>query len=161
AVEAAGARGGPLPGYSPHPTPVEEVGSKGEAVLRSVAARPTPTVMGALGTALGPNTPSDNRGWVQHPRFFSVPLSTPLGDCPLIPCRLLCQLEACAASRGRFSSRAASARCPLGELAHGYPASQEVPSLEPPGLHDPGLHSRRPPPRGRPRLLPARHRPPT
>jgi transposase len=65
AIEAAGARVEPLPVYSPDLTPVEELGSKVKEFLRSVGARTTQTVMGALGTALGQITPSDIGGWFQ------------------------------------------------------------------------------------------------
>lgn len=65
AVEAAGARVEPLPVYSPDLTPVEELGSKVKEFLRSVGARTTQTVMGALGTALEQITPSDIGGWFQ------------------------------------------------------------------------------------------------
>jgi len=65
AIEAVGARVEPLPVYSPDLTPVEELGSKVKEVLRSVGARTTHTVMGALGTALEQITPSDIRGWFQ------------------------------------------------------------------------------------------------
>ncbi len=66
AIEAAGARVEPLPVYSPDLTPVEELGSKVKEFLRSMGARTTQTVMGALGTALGQITPSDIAGWFQH-----------------------------------------------------------------------------------------------
>ena len=72
AVEAAGARVEPLPVYSPDLTPVEELGSKVKAFLRSVAARTTQTVMAALGTALGQITPSDIGGWFQHRCSYAV-----------------------------------------------------------------------------------------
>ena len=65
AIEAVGARVEPLPVYSPDLTPVEELGSKVKEFLRSVGARTTQTVMGALGTALEQITPSDIRGWFQ------------------------------------------------------------------------------------------------
>jgi transposase len=65
AVQAAGARVEPLPAYSPDLTPVEELGSKVKEFLRSVGARTTQTVIGALGTALGQITPGDIRGWFQ------------------------------------------------------------------------------------------------
>jgi transposase len=66
AIEAAGARVEPLPVYSPDLTPVEELGSKVKAFLRSVGARTTQTVMGAVGAALEQITPSDIGGWFQH-----------------------------------------------------------------------------------------------
>jgi transposase len=65
AIEAAGARVEPLPAYSPDLTPVEELGSKVKEFLRSVGARTTQTVMGAVGAALGQITPSDIDGWFQ------------------------------------------------------------------------------------------------
>jgi transposase len=65
AIEAAGARVEPLPVYSPDLSPVEELGSKVKAFLRSVGARTTQTVMGAVGTALEQISPSDIRGWFQ------------------------------------------------------------------------------------------------
>src|SRR5205807_6641148 len=58
AIEAVGARVEPLPVYSPELTPVEELGSKVKAFLRSAGARTTRTVMGILGTALEQITPS-------------------------------------------------------------------------------------------------------
>jgi transposase len=63
AIKAAGGRVEPLPVYSPDLTPIEELGSKVKEFLRSVGARTTQTVMGALGTALEQITPSDIRGW--------------------------------------------------------------------------------------------------
>ncbi len=65
AIEAAGARVEPLPVYSPELTPIEELGSKVKEFLRSVGARTTQTVMGALGTALEQITPEDIEGWFQ------------------------------------------------------------------------------------------------
>jgi transposase len=65
AVAAARARVEPLPVYSPDLTPIEELGSKVKAFLRSVGARTTRTVMAALGTALEQITPSDIKGWFQ------------------------------------------------------------------------------------------------
>jgi transposase len=65
AIEAAGARVEPLPVYSPDLTPIEELGSKVKEFLRSVGARTTQTVMGALGTALAQITPEDIEGWFQ------------------------------------------------------------------------------------------------
>jgi transposase len=65
AIEAAGARVEPLPVYSPDLTPIEELGSKVKEFLRSVGARTTQTVMGALGTALEQITPEDIEGWFQ------------------------------------------------------------------------------------------------
>lgn len=66
AIEAAGARVEPLPVYSPDLTPVEELGSKVKEFLRSVGARTSQTVMGAVGAALEQITPSDIDGWFQH-----------------------------------------------------------------------------------------------
>jgi transposase len=65
AIEAVGARVEPLPVYSPDLTPVEELGSKVKEFLRSVGARTTRTVMGAVGKALGRIAPSDIGGWFQ------------------------------------------------------------------------------------------------
>jgi transposase len=65
AIKAVGARVEPLPVYSPELTPIEELGSKVKEFLRSVGARTTQTVMGALGTALEQITPSDIEGWFQ------------------------------------------------------------------------------------------------
>ncbi len=65
AIEAVGARVEPLPVYSPDLTPIEELGSKVKEFLRSVGARTTQTVMGALGTALAQITPRDIGGWFQ------------------------------------------------------------------------------------------------
>ncbi|MBV8398538.1 MAG: hypothetical protein JOZ17_07345, partial [Acetobacteraceae bacterium] len=65
AIEAVGARVEPLPAFSPDLTPVEELASKAKEYLRSVGARTTQTVMGAVGTALEQITPSDIRGWFQ------------------------------------------------------------------------------------------------
>jgi transposase len=65
AIEAVGARVEPLPVYSPDLTPVEELGSKVKEFLRSVGARTTQTVTGALGKALGQIAPSDIGGWFQ------------------------------------------------------------------------------------------------
>jgi hypothetical protein len=50
---------------APDLTPVEELGSKVKEFLRSVGARTTQTVMGALGRALEQITPSDIGGWFQ------------------------------------------------------------------------------------------------
>jgi transposase len=66
AVEAAGARVEPLPVYSPDLSPIEELGSKVKAFLRSVGARTTQAVIAALGRALEQITPSDITGWFQH-----------------------------------------------------------------------------------------------
>ena len=66
AIEAAGARVEPLPVYSPDLTPIEELGSKVKEFLRSVGARTTQTVMGAVGAALEQITPRDIKGWFQH-----------------------------------------------------------------------------------------------
>jgi transposase len=66
AIEAAGARVEPLPVYSPDLTPVEELGSKVKEFLRSVGARTSQTVMGAVGAALEQITPSDIGGWFEH-----------------------------------------------------------------------------------------------
>lgn len=63
AIEAKGARVEPLPVYSPDLTPVEELGSKVKEFLRSVGARTTRTVMGAVGAALEQITPTDIAGW--------------------------------------------------------------------------------------------------
>jgi transposase len=65
AIEAVGARVEPLPVSSADLTPVEELGSKVKEFLRSVGARTTPTVLGALGKALGQIAPSDIGGWFQ------------------------------------------------------------------------------------------------
>ena len=65
AIEAVGARVEPLPVYSPDLTPIEEMGSKVKEILRSIGARTIPTVMAALGEALGQVTPSDIGGWFQ------------------------------------------------------------------------------------------------
>jgi len=65
AIAAVGARVEPLPVYSPDLTPVEELGSKVKEWLRSVGARTTQTVMGAIGTALEQITPRDIKGWFQ------------------------------------------------------------------------------------------------
>jgi len=65
AIEAVGARVEPLPVYSPDLTPIEELGSKVKEWLRSVGARTTQTVRGAIGTALEQITPSDIKGWFQ------------------------------------------------------------------------------------------------
>jgi transposase len=65
AIEAVGARVVPLPPYSPDETPIEELFSKVKEFLRTVAARTTTTVIGAMGEALQQVTPSDIRGWFQ------------------------------------------------------------------------------------------------
>jgi transposase len=65
AIEAVGARVEPLPAYSPDLTPVEELVSKVKEFLRSVGARTTHGVMGAVGTALEQITPRDIQGWFQ------------------------------------------------------------------------------------------------
>jgi transposase len=65
AIEAVAARVEPLPVYSPDLTPIEELGSRVKAFLRSVGTRTTQTVTAALGTALEQITPSDIGGWFQ------------------------------------------------------------------------------------------------
>src|SRR5262249_28720736 len=65
AVEAAGARGGPLPPYSPDLTPIEEMVSKGKGSLRSAAARATEAGDAAFASGLHDATPAGIAGWVR------------------------------------------------------------------------------------------------
>jgi len=72
AIEAVGARVEPLPVYSPDRTPIEEMGSKVKAFLRSIGARTTQTVMAALGEAFAQITPSDIVGWFQDRAAYAL-----------------------------------------------------------------------------------------
>jgi transposase len=63
AIEAAGARGEPVPVSSPDLTPIEELFSKIKSYLRTMAARTTNTVITAMGEALTRVTQSDILGW--------------------------------------------------------------------------------------------------
>jgi transposase len=63
AVERAGATVEPLPPWSPDLTPIEKMFSKVKGVLRSVGARTTEAVYGALGDALRAVRPQDIVGW--------------------------------------------------------------------------------------------------
>jgi transposase len=63
AVEAAGARGVPLPPWSPDLTPIEEMFSKVKDVVRSIAARTTEAVYAAFASGLHEVTLEDIAGW--------------------------------------------------------------------------------------------------
>jgi transposase len=63
AVKEARAELVPLPPYSPDLTPIEEMFSKAEGLLRSAAARTTATVYDAMGAALRAVCPGDILGW--------------------------------------------------------------------------------------------------
>jgi len=65
AIEAVGARVEPLPVYSPDLSPIEEMFSKIKEGLRSIAARSTETVIGAMGQVLNKVTQHDVLGWFQ------------------------------------------------------------------------------------------------
>jgi transposase len=63
AVERVGARVLPVPPWSPDLTPIEKMFSKVKGSLRTLAARTTETLEGALGEALQRVLPKDILGW--------------------------------------------------------------------------------------------------
>jgi len=63
AVERTGARVLPAPPWSPDLIPIEKMFSKVKGVLRTLAARTTATLVGAMGTALEKVCPKDILGW--------------------------------------------------------------------------------------------------
>jgi transposase len=63
AVERAGARGEPLPPWSPDLTPIEKLFSKAKGILRTLAARTTEGVYDGWGQALRAIRLSDIVGW--------------------------------------------------------------------------------------------------
>jgi transposase len=63
AVEQSGARVLPAPPWSPDLTPIEKMFSKVKGVLRTLAARTTETLVGAMGTALNRVGANDVLGW--------------------------------------------------------------------------------------------------
>ena len=66
AVEAAGARLVYLPPYSPDLNPIENMGSKVQAHLRSAAARTLDALGAAIDAALAAVTPDDCAGFFRH-----------------------------------------------------------------------------------------------
>ena len=72
AVEAAGARVGPLPPWSPDLTPIEEMASKVKGALRSAAARTTEAVDAAFASALHEVTPEDIAGWCRDRAAYAM-----------------------------------------------------------------------------------------
>ena len=65
-IEAAGARGEPLPASSPHLNPKEECIAKVKAELRRVKANTKRKLHNALQRAYANVTLQDIRGWFQH-----------------------------------------------------------------------------------------------
>lgn len=63
---ATGARGLPLPAYSPDLKPIEACSSKSTESLRSCTARTKSKLYNALAKALALVTEADIRGWVEH-----------------------------------------------------------------------------------------------
>lgn len=63
AVERTGARVLPAPPWSPDLIPIEKMFSKVKGTLRTLAARTTEHLMGAMGMALDRVCPKDIRGW--------------------------------------------------------------------------------------------------
>jgi transposase len=55
-----------LPPYSPEFNPIEKMGSKLKASLRSAQARTQPTLIKAIASALASVTPQDARNWFVH-----------------------------------------------------------------------------------------------
>jgi transposase len=72
AVESAGAEVVPLPPYSPDLTPIEEMFSKVESVVRSIAARTTGAVYAAFASALHDVTLEDIAGWFGHRAAYAT-----------------------------------------------------------------------------------------
>jgi transposase len=72
AVEEAGARVLPLPPSSPDLTPIEEMFSKVKQALRSVAARTTQAIYGAIGPILHDVSPQDILGWFQSRAAYAI-----------------------------------------------------------------------------------------
>lgn len=65
-VEAAGCRLLPLPPYSPDYNPIEMAIAKVKALLRSMAARATETLLDAIGVALASVTARDALNFIRH-----------------------------------------------------------------------------------------------
>ena len=72
AVEAAGAVVVPLPPWSPDLNPIEEMISKVEAVIRSIAARTTGAVYAAFASGLHDVTLEDIAGWFGHRAAYAM-----------------------------------------------------------------------------------------
>ena len=66
AVELAGASVWHLPPYSPDFNPIEAMGSKVKAILRSLKARTAEALLDAIGVALRSVTTTDAEGWFAH-----------------------------------------------------------------------------------------------
>lgn len=65
-VEAAGCRLLPLPPYSPDYNPIEMAIAKVKALLRSIAARETESLLEAIGVALASVTARDALNFIRH-----------------------------------------------------------------------------------------------
>jgi transposase len=74
AIEAAGARAGPLPPYGPDLAPIEEMVSKVKGAMRSAAARTTEAVYGVFAAALEDVTRDDIRGWFRSRAAYAMQL---------------------------------------------------------------------------------------
>jgi transposase len=72
AVEKAGAEVLPLPPYSPDYCPIEEMYSKAKNIVRRIAARTTPALYKAVGTALAQITPENIAGWFRHSGLYAM-----------------------------------------------------------------------------------------
>jgi transposase len=72
AVVAAGAHVVSLPPYSPDLTPIEEMFSKVESVVRSIAARTTGAVYAAFASGLHDVTLEDIAGWFGHRAAYAM-----------------------------------------------------------------------------------------